>query len=98
MAIKPERTIRIGAISASIFANAREVGDEERTRTIRSVTLQRSYKDDEGNWRNTANFGLADLPIAIRVLQLAQEHVEAAEVAHDAPSAKSNGALSGTAS
>lgn len=90
MATKPERTIRIGAISASIFANTREVGDEDKTRTIRSVTLQRSYKDDEGNWRNTANFGLADLPVAIRVLELAQAHVESAELASESRATKAH--------
>lgn len=90
MAAKPERTIRIGSISASIFANVRKTDDDETSRTIRSVTLQRSYKDDEGNWRNTANFGLADLPTAIHVLQLAQAHVEAAELVSESRAAKSH--------
>ena len=90
MAAKPEKTIRIGSISASIFANTREAGDEEKTRTIRSVTLQRSYKDDEGNWRNTASFGLADLPTALRVLELAQAHVERAELVSESRAAKAH--------
>ena len=78
---QPEKTFRMGAISASVFVNDYEVDDGKRKlrRSRRSVVLQRSYKDGE-EWKQTNSFGLGDLPAAIRVLELAQSHVEAQEV------------------
>ena len=78
MAQKPERTIRLGHVSASIFVQ--EVGKNGETRQFRTVNVQRSYKD--GDKRKYAdNFTLSDLPAAIRCLELAQQHVEAQETA-----------------
>ena len=64
----PERKIRIGYITATIWAN------QNGNRVFRSVDLQRSYKDGE-EWRNSSTFTLSDLPQAIEVLRLAQQHV-----------------------
>ena len=72
----PEKVFRIGSVSASVFVN--EIEGESGKRQIRNVNLQRRYKD--GNeWKSATSFGLTDLPNAIRVLQLALEHVETAE-------------------
>lgn len=73
---KPEKTFRIGFVSASVFVNDAET--ENGTRHFRSVNVQRSYRDGDET-RFVTSFGLAELPQAIRVLQLAQEHVEQAE-------------------
>lgn len=72
MSKAPEKTFRIGNVSASSFVN------ESDGRKFRSVTLQRSYRDGDDR-KYTSSFSLADLPSAVRVLQLAQEHVEQAE-------------------
>ena len=69
----PEKVFRIGNVSASVFAN--EVENDDGTRTLRNVNIQRSYRDGEET-KYAASFGLADLPRAIRVLQLAQDYVE----------------------
>ena len=71
----PEKVFRIGYVSASVFVN--EVKGENGTREVRNVQLQRRYKDG-GEWKSSASFGVADLPLALRVLTLAQQHVEAA--------------------
>lgn len=71
---QPEKVFRIGFISASVFVN--EVGQDQRE--LRSVNLQRRYKDGN-DWKSTSSFGLSDLPNAIRVLELARNHVEAHE-------------------
>ena len=73
---KPEKVFRIGYVSASIFVN--EIETEGGKRTVRNVNLQRRYKD--GNeWKSASSFGLGDLPCALRVLQLALQHIETAE-------------------
>ena len=76
MSKSPEKTFRIGSVSASVFVN--ETQGDGAKRQLRSVNLQRRYKDGD-EWKSSSSYGLADLPQAIRVLQLAQQHVEAIE-------------------
>ena len=76
MSKAPETTFRLGNISASVFVN--EADGDGGKRTFRSVNVQRSYRAGEET-KYTASFNLSDLPAAIRVLQLAQAHVESKE-------------------
>ena len=72
--MKPEKTFRIGAVSASVFVN--EIDTENGKRRIRSVSLQRRYRDDsDGEWKSSNSFGLGELPQALAVLDLAMKHV-----------------------
>ena len=73
---KPERVFRIGFVSASVFAH--EIDADDSKRTLRSVNLQKRYLDGE-EVKYTSSFNLAELPQAIRVLQLAQRYVEPRE-------------------
>ena len=66
----PEKVFRIGFVSASVFAN-----EVDTDRVVRSVNVQRRYRDGDET-KYSSSFGLGDLPQAIRVLQLAQHHVE----------------------
>lgn len=75
----PEKVFRIGLISASVFVN--EVDGDNGKREVRNVQLQRRYRDADQGWKSASTYGLADLPNAIRTLQLAQEHVESIEAA-----------------
>ena len=72
--MKPEKTFRIGAVSASVFVN--EIETDNGKRRIRSVNLQRRYRDDnDGEWKSSNSFGLGELPQAQAVLDLAMKHV-----------------------
>ncbi|MDP1796581.1 MAG: hypothetical protein Q8K78_03830 [Planctomycetaceae bacterium] len=72
----PVATFRIGYVSASVFVRDVEIDGE--TRQFHSCSLQKSFKDgDERKW--TSSFNLAELPQALRCLQLAQAFVEARE-------------------
>ncbi|MCA9028268.1 MAG: hypothetical protein KDA86_23860 [Planctomycetaceae bacterium] len=73
---KPEKVVRIGYVSASVFAH--DVESDDTKRTLRSVNVQKRYKDGD-DWKYTSSFGLAELPQAIRCLQLAQQYVEGRE-------------------
>jgi hypothetical protein len=73
---KPEAVFRIGFVSASVFVH--DVETDNGKRALRSVNLQKRYKDGD-EIKYTTSFGLAELPQAIRVLQLAQQHVETRE-------------------
>ena len=80
MSKSPETTFRLGNISASVFVN--EANGDGGKRTFRSVNVQRSYRDGDDT-KFVSSFGLSDLPTAIRVLQLAQAHVEGKEAQSD---------------
>ena len=70
---KPESVIRIGYVSASIFARKIERKDEPDL-IVRSVNLQKRYMDgDEAKF--SSSFGLNELPQAIKVMQLALDQV-----------------------
>lgn len=72
----PEALFRVGYVSASIFTRVVEIEGERRI--FRSVALQKSFLDgDVRKWNSS--FGLAELPQAIRCLQLAQIFIEARE-------------------
>ena len=68
--MKPEKVFRIGTVSASVFVN--EV--EQTKRQVRSVNLQRRYRDGE-EWKTSTSFGLAELPQAITALDFAMKYV-----------------------
>lgn len=77
---KPVKVFRIGFVSASIFGN--DVENDDASRTLHSVVVQKRYVEGTGKSREvryTSSFGLAELPQAIRVLELAQTWIEERE-------------------
>ena len=73
---KPEKVFRIGFVSASVFLH--DIQGDDGKRSVRSVHLQRRYMD--GNEaKYTSYFNLAELPQALRVLQIATNYVESCE-------------------
>jgi hypothetical protein len=77
----PEVTFRVGRVTASVFINqTNSNGDgEQRTRRFRSVAVQRSYKDQNDKTKFVSSFGLGEIRNAIRVLELAAQHMEEKE-------------------
>lgn len=78
----PEVTFRVGRVSCSCFINSsqqRGRSGEDYTWRFRTVTLQRSYKAEDGSTKYVSSFGLGEIYNAIRVLQLAAEHLESKE-------------------
>ncbi|MEZ6055482.1 MAG: hypothetical protein R3C01_02135 [Planctomycetaceae bacterium] len=73
---RPEKVFRIGFVSVSIFSN--DIEHDGSKRTIRSVNLQKRYRDGE-DWKYSSSLSLAELPQAIRLLELATRYVEARE-------------------
>lgn len=73
----PEITYRSGAVTASVFLNT--IDGEDGARKRRNVRLERRYRTAEGEWKSTSSFGLAELPQAMAVLQLALDYVASKE-------------------
>ena len=70
---KPETVFRIGYVSGSIFGH--DIETQNGQRTIRSVNLQKRYRDGDET-KYAPSFGLAELPQAIAVLQMAQQYIQ----------------------
>ncbi|MGM5483842.1 MAG: hypothetical protein ACQER9_02905 [Nanobdellota archaeon] len=69
----PEKKFVAGAVSATIWRNEQTKNNEEIS--FNTVSLQRRYTDKEGNWKNTNNLRVNDLPKATLVLQKAYEYI-----------------------
>ena len=58
---KPIYTIRYPPIRLSIWKDIRKTADGKSFESL-SVTLDRAYKDAQGNWQNAQSFRATDLP------------------------------------
>ncbi len=67
----PEKKFRAGAVSATVWRNKSQKGEGE----YNTVSLERSYKDKEGQWQATNSLRTNDLPKAVMALQKAYEHM-----------------------
>jgi hypothetical protein len=72
---QPKKKFNAGAISVAIWENQGVSKTAGQTVSFNTVSLQRGYKDKEGNWKSTNNLRVADIPKAILVLQKAYEHL-----------------------
>jgi len=63
---KPVTTLRCSRIKASIWKNEGTKGP------FYNVTVARSYKGQDGVWKNSESFGLADLDALVAVAQQAK--------------------------
>ncbi|HZW30515.1 MAG TPA: hypothetical protein VFF52_07370 [Isosphaeraceae bacterium] len=62
---RPVHRIRLGSCQAAIWENEGEYGVRY------SVSLERLYTDEEGNWQYTRTFNASDLPNLAALLHLA---------------------------
>ncbi|MBW2988338.1 hypothetical protein DRJ48_00275 [Candidatus Woesearchaeota archaeon] len=71
---KPERKFKAGAVTATIWKNeaVRQDGSKGEFYT---VTLERRYKDRNGEWATSNSLRVNDLPKAVLVLDKAYEYI-----------------------
>ena len=77
----PEKRFNAGNISATIWSNVRNL--DGRDVSIKTVSLQKSYKDKQGTWKHTTSLHANDLPKAKLVLDKAYEHLAMTPVASE---------------
>jgi len=70
----PEKRFSTGAINATVWQNEGKSKDGEAV-NYRTVSVQRRYKDKDGNWQSTNSLRINDLPRASLVLQKAYEFI-----------------------
>ena len=62
---KPVEEVRIGSVKAAIWRNEGQQG------AYFTVTFQRLYRTENGQWQSTAGFGQADLLVLAKVADAA---------------------------
>ena len=72
---RPVMKWRVGAISVGVFENSGQDWNGEAV-TFYSVQIQRSFKDRRGEWQNTNNLNVSDIPRAILLLLKVHEYVQ----------------------
>ena len=70
----PEKKFRAGAVSATVWLNKGQKPSGELAE-YRTISVERSYTDKNGNWQSTNSMRINDLPKARVVLQKAYEYV-----------------------
>ena len=70
---QPEKKFKVGACSASVFVN--QANTKNGNVVTKSVSLQRTYKDKDGNWQHASSFREHDIPKAMLALQHAYEYL-----------------------
>ena len=74
----PEKKFRASPVTATIWTNEGKGKDGEE-HIYRTISLERSYKDKEGNWQSTGSMRVNDLPKAILVLNKSYEYISIKE-------------------
>ena len=69
------KKFRAGTITATVWTNLSKNGTCE----FNSISIQRSYRDNENHWKNTSNLRPQDIPNAILVLQESFRHLNLSE-------------------
>lgn len=69
----PIAKFRAGQVSAALWENEIQTGG--RTATILKATIQRRYKDTDGQWKSSTSFSRNEIPLAIHCLQKAFERI-----------------------
>jgi len=69
----PVAKFKAGQVSAAIWAN--EVQMPRGAVTILKATIQRRYKDRNGEWQSSGSFSRNEIPLAIHCLQKAFERI-----------------------
>lgn len=71
---QPEKKFTTGAISATVWKNEGK-SDDGTEREFSTVSLERRYKDKEGNWQSTSSLRVTDLPKVALVANKAFEYL-----------------------
>lgn len=66
----PEKTIRYGNVSATIWTNKLKDGTE-----VKNVVIEKNYMDEKEEWHTTSQYGRNDLSKVILAAHEAQKYL-----------------------
>jgi len=70
---QPEKAFRCGACGVSIFVN--ELMKNGQPVEVKKAVFTRSYKDREGNWKDSNSLDVNDIPKAVMALLKAYDYL-----------------------
>lgn len=74
---RPEKKFQAGGVVASVWVNTRSFNGQPQE--IKSVSLERRYKDSSGEWKSSTSFSINELPKVLVVAAQAYSYL----VLHD---------------
>ena len=86
---KPVAKFRAGQVSCAVWEN--EIQVDGTTKVMLKATVNRRYKDRNGEWRSSDSFSRNEIPLAIYVLEKALDAIINAEKGGDGENGGSNG-------
>ena len=69
---KPKAKFAAGTVSAALWENEVTSKNGQKV-TLLKATVERRYKDTDGNWKSSGSFGRNEIPLAIFCLEKAFE-------------------------
>lgn len=70
---QPIKRVRAGLVSVAVWEN--EIGEGKEKFIGHSFTMQRSYKDKEGEWQQSQSFNKSDIPLLLAALKKAYSDI-----------------------
>jgi len=70
---KPVAKFRAGQVSAAIWEN--EITVNGRKTVMLKASVERRYKDKDGQWKSSNSFSRNEIPLAVYCLQKSFEHI-----------------------
>lgn len=71
---KPVAKFKAGQVSAALWENEITAKNGHKA-TILKATVERRYRDKDGNWKSSGSFSRNEIPLAIYCLQKAFEKI-----------------------
>lgn len=71
---KPEKKFKAGGISATVWLNKSQTKNGQAMQ-YKTVVIERSYKDNNNEWKNTKSFRVNDLPKVALLINKAYEYL-----------------------
>ena len=71
---KPVEKFVAGQVSAALWENEITTGNGNKA-TVLKASIQRRYKDKDGQWKSSTSFARNEIPLAIYCLQKAFEKI-----------------------
>ena len=72
--VKPVAKFKAGQISAALWENEITAKNGHKA-TMLKATVERRYRDKDGNWKSSGSFSRNEIPLAIYCLQKAFEKI-----------------------
>ena len=74
---QPEKRFKCGSCEVAIFEN--EINKNDRMIKIKKTSIQKRYKNSEGEWKSTYSLDMNDIPKMILALSKAYEYLTMGE-------------------